>query len=158
MLKTLTAILLMLVLFFPASQVSADMYKWVDENGVTHFSATPPESGQKAKTIKTPDYPATSPQSAQQAGPNEGKPKKKSPHSVEIFTTSWCKYCKRAIAFLRTNHIEFKQYDIEKDFRAAKRMRTLGGTGGVPFAIINGKKVPGFSPGAYIDALGLRKK
>ena len=156
MLKTLTAILLTLVLFFPASQVSADMYKWVDENGVTHFSDTPPISGQKVKTIKTPDYQETSPKPAQQAEPDKRKQNKKSTHNVEIFTTSWCKYCKRAIAFLRTNHIKFKQHDIEKDLYAAKRMRALGGTGGVPFAIINGKKVPGFSTGAYKAALGLQ--
>jgi len=35
-------------------------------------------------------------------------------------------------------------------------MFALGGTGGVPFAIINGKKVPGFSTIIYKQALGLR--
>ncbi len=57
---------------------------------------------------------------------------------------------------MRTNLIKFKQYDIEKDPNAAKMMFALGGTGGVPFAIINGKKVPGFSTSTYKHALGLR--
>ncbi len=61
MLKALTAILIMIVLFFPDHQATADMYKWVDQNGIVHFSDTPPVSGQKIKTIKTPDYPETGP-------------------------------------------------------------------------------------------------
>jgi hypothetical protein len=34
-------------------------------------------------------------------------------------------------------------------------MKSLGGTGGVPFAIINGKKVYGFSTKSYKQAFGL---
>ena len=75
---------------------------------------------------------------------------------VEIYTTSWCKYCKKAIAFLKSNRVKFRQYDIEKDLNAAKRMKALGGTGGVPFALINGKSVYGFTPDRYRQALGLR--
>jgi glutaredoxin len=56
---------------------------------------------------------------------------------------------------LRSNHINFRQYDVEKDRKAAARMRALGGTRGVPFAVINGKKVGGYSPDAYKQALGL---
>lgn len=35
-------------------------------------------------------------------------------------------------------------------------MKALGGTGGVPFAVINGKKVLGFSAKRYKTVLGLR--
>lgn len=172
MLKTWIAILLMLVIFFTGSQVAADMYKWVDQNGVTHYSDTPPLSVQKVKTIKTPNYPKPRQEPAPvnpqiynrqhlkkptlRKAPYKTKPKRNYASNVEIFTTSWCKYCKRAIKFLRTNNIKFKQYDIEKDPAAAKLMFALGGTGGVPFAIINGKKVPGFSTSIYKQALGLR--
>jgi glutaredoxin len=75
---------------------------------------------------------------------------------VEIYTTSWCGYCKKAIHFLRTNNIPFNQYDIEKDPRAAKRMKALGGRGGVPFAIINEHKLYGFSENSYKRVLGIR--
>lgn len=155
--KTCTAIFLMLVIFFTYSQAAADMYKWVDQNGVTHYSDTPPGSGQKVKTIKTPTYPKTQQEPAQVKPqiyprkylkkpnlPNNNKPEKNYARNVEIFTTSWCKYCKSAINFLRANNIKFKQYDIEKDPEAARLMFALGGTGGVPFAIINGRKIPGF--------------
>ncbi len=168
MAKTLTVILLMLAIFYPANHVIADMYKWVDQNGVIHFSDTPPTSGQKVKTIKTPNYQSPGPSSdtaepqrhtdpAQKRAPRDEVPKKRNyDNSVQIFTTSWCKYCKRAVAFLRSHRVKFKQYDIEKDPNAARMMYALGGTGGVPFAIINGKQVRGFSANTYKQVLGLK--
>ena len=39
-----------LLLGLSASTMAAQVYKWVDERGVTHFSATPP-AGQSATTV-----------------------------------------------------------------------------------------------------------
>ena len=162
------ATLLMIVTIFFASHAVANMYKWVDKNGVTHFSDVPPSSGQKVKTIKTRNYPGpnpvkpqvdtppTSKKALQEEFTNESEEKKKHTNKVVIYTTSWCGYCKKAIKLLRSNNIKFKQYDIEKDPKANAKMRALGGTGGVPFAIINGIKVRGFSKETYKKLLGLR--
>lgn len=43
----------------------ADVYKWVDENGQTHYSQTAPEN-QNAEMIKAPPPPASLPEDAQQ--------------------------------------------------------------------------------------------
>ena len=56
---------------------------------------------------------------------------------------------------MRSNGIPYKNYDIEKDRKARARMKKLGGTGAVPFAIINGKTVRGYSEGTYKRLLGL---
>ncbi len=45
-------ILFVYMLFFFSFVVSAEIYKWVDEKGVTHFSQFPPNSGQKSETVK----------------------------------------------------------------------------------------------------------
>jgi glutaredoxin len=45
-------------------------------------------------------------------------------------------------------------YDIEKDGDAAKRKERLSPGKGVPFAVINGKKIYGFSEEIYSQALG----
>jgi glutaredoxin len=74
---------------------------------------------------------------------------------VEVFTTTWCPYCTKAISFLRANNVPFVEYDIEKDVYAAQRMQQLAGRAGVPFAIINGQQIRGWSEGAYRQALGL---
>jgi hypothetical protein len=38
-----------------SSQVFAEVYRWTDENGVTHFSETPPPNGQEAQVEDLPD-------------------------------------------------------------------------------------------------------
>lgn len=161
----LTATLLLIAIHFTTVTAIADMYKWVDKNGVMHFSDTPPKSEQNVETLETSNYKEPPPKQASTdaevvpAPAPEEKVKKESVSSgnkVEIFTTSWCRYCKDAIAFLRTNRIDYQQYDIEKDRQAAERMRSLGGRGGVPFAVINGNKMYGFSAESYKRALGLR--
>ena len=43
-----------------------------------------------------------------------------------------------------SNGIGIRQYDVEIDQRAAARMRKIGDTQGVPFAVINGKKLAVF--------------
>ena len=77
--------------------------------------------------------------------------------TVEIYITDWCPYCAQAIKFLRANHIPYVAYDIEKDREAAERKKGLSGRKGVPFAIINGKKIYGFSEEIYSKALGLTR-
>ena len=76
--------------------------------------------------------------------------------TVEIYITAWCPYCAQAIKFLQDNGIPYVAYDIEKDSEAAKRKERLSQQRGVPFAIINGKKIYGFSAEAYAEALGLK--
>lgn len=48
-----------LLLAVGTSSVLAGMYKWVDEQGVTHYSQNPPPGG-KAQAIKPPPTPADS--------------------------------------------------------------------------------------------------
>ncbi len=160
---------LIVSIFCLTNQALAKIYIWVDHDGVSHISDNPPTSEQHVKNLETPDYPAPGADSAnrqivtkpipikipQENTYNKSKDKLNHADDVEIYTTSWCPYCKQAIAFLRSNRINFSQYDVEKDRKAAARMRALGGTRGVPFAIINGKKIGGFSSNDYKQALGL---
>ena len=159
----LTASLLIIAVILLLTQTKADMFKWVDKDGVTHFGDAPSTSVQHVETIKTPDYPAPSPWPQEPQNDTTPTPKQKSVYNkkndaneVEIYTTSWCGYCTKATAFLRSHGIEFVKYDIEKDPKAAAKMKALGGRGGVPFAIINGEQVYGFSAKTYKRVLGLQ--
>jgi hypothetical protein len=54
-----------LLLFLAMATVGATIYKWVDEKGVTHYSATPPPN-QKAREIQTqPSPPAAGTEGSQ---------------------------------------------------------------------------------------------
>ena len=74
-------------------------------------------------------------------------------HEVELYVTSWWPYCNQAKSFLASKGIEFKVYDIEKDAAAAQRKKQLDVGRGVPFAVINGIKISGWSQRAYEAAL-----
>jgi len=74
-------------------------------------------------------------------------------HKVELYTTSWCPYCKQARDFFRAKGISFAEYDVEKDKDAARRMQQLDGRNGVPFVVIDGRGIRGFSQAAYEKAL-----
>jgi hypothetical protein len=41
------------ILFSISSLVQADVYKWIDQQGQTHYSQTPPPPGQSSTLIKT---------------------------------------------------------------------------------------------------------
>jgi len=73
--------------------------------------------------------------------------------AVELFSTSWCPYCKQARDFFRSRGIPFADYDIEKDPSALRRKMKIDGHRRVPTAIIGGKVVQGYSPAAYQEAV-----
>ncbi len=149
----------LLIISFPGAGFAA-IYKWVNANGVITFRDTPPPEGVKAQIVDaTPSFsggepastPATAPTNRSQAAMSSPKAAK-----VELYSTSWCPYCKNAANFFRANNIPFIEYDIEKDPNAARRKDQLDSKRGVPFAIINGQKIHGFAPSAYKGALGLK--
>jgi glutaredoxin len=76
---------------------------------------------------------------------------------VDLYVTSWCPYCKKAIAFMRENNIPYKAYDIEEDSNAAIRKKALDPDySGIPLAVIYGKSIRGFDEDAYKQALQMK--
>ncbi len=149
-----------------AERSVAEMYKWVDKNGVTHFSDTPPAGAENLRietlpTYKTNENNVYSPENesseskdirSRPADPIQDQPEKKKP-KVELYTTSWCPWCEKAKSFFRSRGIEFVEYDIEKDETAARRKDRLDSRKGVPFAVINGEGIHGYNEAAYTVAL-----
>ena len=74
-------------------------------------------------------------------------------HQVEIFLTSWCPYCKQAVAFFQNRNIPTRVFNIEKDPVAAKRKKELDPRKGVPLVVIDNQVIYGFSPKTYTTAL-----
>ncbi len=73
---------------------------------------------------------------------------------VDIYVTSWCPYCRKAIAYLDANGISYNKYDIEEDWDAAARKKEIApGYSGIPLAVINGKVLKGFNKKKYAAAL-----
>lgn len=156
------------------SQGVAEMYKWVDEKGTIHFQDYQPSNlkpstkieiltkeqlkfnnyveGPKESTYKSP-YSSSAINGEKKA---TKKIKYDRNQEIELYSTTWCGYCKKARSFFNERKIEFKEYDVEKDKNASKRHRKLNRRGGVPVAVINGKKIIGFSEASYESALKKR--
>jgi len=150
-----------------AGTVRADIYKWVDENGTIHLSDSPPHEIVSTGRVELVPTLESDPQIIQ---PIEKQTRKTSGNTdpvapapritkshktpkVELYTTAWCVYCRKAREFFRSRGIAFIEYDIEKDENAARRKNQLTDRNGIPFAVINGKQIHGFDQGAYIRAL-----
>ena len=143
------------------------LYRWVDENGVVHFDETQPEDVGSA--VKVEPGPTNGSEDQGVQGPKRGTPdslessqdkpdgdvqSENAPaREVELYITRSCMYCKMAADFLRSKGVPFKWYDIERDREAALRKMQMDPKPGVPFAVINGFRIHGFSVEAYEKAL-----
>jgi glutaredoxin len=143
------------------------LYRWVDENGVVHFDETRPGNGQSAVKVDSgPEDPrhdqelegletrsGRSDQGPETNPGGEDEVRENPIPEVELYVTSWCMYCKMAADFLRSKGVPFTSYNIEKDKEAAIRKMRLDPSPGVPFAVINGFRIHGFSVEGYEKAL-----
>ena len=156
-------LLLIALLFVFQGAASAEYYKWEDENGNINITDYPPptKSAKNIEVHKSDQESGDVSPSTQETGQTQSKaassrdadvrPRKN--HDVILYITSWCPYCKMAKEFFKSRNIYFTEYDIEKDRDAAERKKRLDSKSGVPFAIINGQQIHGYSPSAYERAL-----
>jgi glutaredoxin len=165
-------ILVILIFLLTFGNASAEIYTWVDENGVTHYSDSPtediPPAVETEAEVVQPSNAASS--DRHRTSKNNGTetlapdffdflddspPQRVTARApvVEIYETEWCGYCKKAKNFFRSRGIAFTTYDIDKDPRAARRMRSMTKRQAVPFVVINGKGIQGYSEQAYLQAL-----
>ena len=158
-------VLLLLILLMPAVG-HAELYQWTDENGVKHFSNTPPAtdvgSVRQMEEIVGEDAPDSDylqdaidlfktdgdQQAAVPARKNRGNPK------VVMYTTPTCGYCHRAKAYFNQKGIRFTEYDVTKSTKARKAFKALNGRG-VPLIVIGDQRISGFNKAAINRALGM---
>ncbi len=149
---------------------SAEIYKWVDADGVVHYSDSPTHNISEPPEQEEISSTETVPQVNSQPAPEDQNTTLDpdffnfldetqedvvtvNTPTVEIYETSWCGYCKKAKNFFRSRGIDFIAYDIEKDQQAARRMMTMTDMRAVPFVVINGQGIQGYSEQAYALAL-----
>jgi len=143
---------LLLALAF-ALPVKAEIYKWTDADGKAHFSASKPAHPVSIENRQDLEVKSPQPVPAADKPAGDNRTQATAPQ-VDLYITSWCPYCKKAMAFLRKNNIAFTAYDIEQDSDAATRKTNIDpGYGGVPLAVINGAAIRGFSESSYRQAL-----
>jgi len=115
----------------------AEIYKWVDKHGKSHFTDAPP-TGFKTEEVrlKINTYSAVEIKPLEQRLGSDDK--------VVMYSAAWCGICKKAKHYFRTNNIPYKVYDIEKNRIGKMDFKLLGGTS-VPIIIVGKKRMNGFN-------------
>jgi glutaredoxin len=140
------SLILLFVLTFTLP-TQAEIYKWTDAKGKSHFSGSKPANQASVENHNKLEAKSLQPTPANNENQTVAP-------QVDLYVTSWCPYCKKAIAFLRKNNIAFNAHDIEQDINAATRKNELDpGYSGIPLAVINGTTIRGFSESTYQQAL-----
>jgi len=151
------------IIFLVQGIAIADFYTWEDENGNIQITDYPPRTKavKNMKVHKLESDSGDDPMPKKEIKKEEAKkPSSRDSyvaqndnHDIILYTTSWCGYCKKARNFFNSRNISFTEYDIEKDKDAAQTFKQLNSRGGVPFAIINGQSIHGYSESSYERAL-----
>lgn len=73
---------------------------------------------------------------------------------VLVYTTSYCPFCFRAKALLRSRNIDFREIDVTRDASLREEMERLSGRRTVPQVFIDGASIGGFEELRQLDATG----
>jgi glutaredoxin len=128
----------------------AQMYRWVDKDGRTHYTQTPPPPD--AKRVQKKSLGAGSgavpygelPFATQSAAKN---------YPVTLYTTPDCgKPCEQARALLVRRVVPFKEISVQQQ-KDVENLKAVAGGTQVPFLIVGSQRQTGFLEEAYIALL-----
>ena len=128
--------LLGLALLLCAGSASAQLYKWVDANGKTHFSDRPPPPGARPAALKGKVGTSTANMPYALATAMRNFP-------VTMYTTKPCSACDLGRSYLKTRGIPFSEITVSTAEDEAK-MRAAGGDGNMPYFIVGNAKESGY--------------
>jgi len=169
MTRTTSALLVTAALV--AGTASAQVYRWTDKDGTVHYSEEPPPEGQPARKLELPEAERPKPgsggagearreETASRAAPPQpsrpygAPPRPKCGALVDLYTTSWCPWCKKARDYFNGHGVAFVEHDIEATPGPVEVRYGLDVDRRVPAALICGRLVRGYSPEQYQAALG----
>lgn len=148
------AALTSLFLFLLPNQLAAEVYRYVDHQGVTHYTTDPSSIPDQYR--KGSEEPHTLPR-INKADLNLPEPvysARRSQKKVVLLVTKTCPYCTMAEEFLKSHDVDFRKYDVQRS-STGKRLHREAGGGGVPVVFVGDTTVRGFSPNRMKSLLNL---
>jgi glutaredoxin len=128
------------------SVASAQLYKWTDDQGRVQYSDKAPDKGGKKVDVKINSY------SGAPLVSGAGKPVADGTRgSVKLYTTTWCGYCAKARAHLKSKGVPYEDLDVEKSAQGKHEFAALKGRS-VPVILIGNQRMDGFDP-SRMDAM-----
>jgi glutaredoxin len=157
--KTVISVVLLSLVFLPRF-LHAQVYYWVDENGIKHYSDTAPENRKGLRDFRViengPDSQTSSETDALSDSSALQDPQKIVMPPVKIYTTSWCKYCKRAKAWMNQNAVPYEEFDIEQSKENNRQYKALGGKS-VPLILVGKRRMSGWDEDKMRQWLGMNR-
>ena len=142
------------------------LYKVIGTDGRVTYTDRLPADAKSATALKFADAPVTSlPESVLKNQAEFAKGMQNQPAQAKIidpsgpttlFSASWCGYCTQAKVYLRTKGIAFRELDIDTP-AGGRAYFEAGGQRGVPLIMADGKRLSGFSTGAYDHFFAAKK-
>ncbi len=128
-----------------AGAADAQVYKWKDAKGVTHFSDTPPPAATAKVELKSFGGGGGSalPFELAEAARN---------HPVTLYTTDQCEACDQGRAMLRARGIPYAEKTVGTAADQAA-LKQAGGASQLPLLLVGRQKYTGFEQGAWDGAL-----
>ncbi|TAK87395.1 MAG: glutaredoxin family protein [Aquabacterium sp.] len=68
-------------------------------------------------------------------------------NELTVYTAPGCRYCAQARRWLRERELPFAECDVQRSPACAEQFAAHGGRG-VPYFVLQGREMAGFSPGA----------
>jgi glutaredoxin len=143
----LTAAILGLALLVLAEAAAAQVYKWKDEHGATHYGDAPPPrvksellETDKQTPVQAPILPDELARAAQAA-------------PVVLYTTARCDACDQGRALLRARGIPFSERTVNTAQDQQQLQQAGGGKNELPLLLVGSRTMTGFQAAAWQEAL-----
>jgi glutaredoxin len=143
-------LLVLALVFVSCTAAFAQVYKWTDSNGKTHYGDQPPGDAKKEELkIRIPSYDGPV-QVNDWAAVIRTKSKEAAPpaDSITMYSTDWCPHCKNARNYFNEKGLRYREMNVETSEAGRKEYEALGG-GGVPVILVGSKVMRGFSPESF---------
>lgn len=122
---------------------SSGQYKYVDERGKLRLAARLEDIPERQRSTATPlEIPASS----RRAQPEDDEGRDVQRADITIYSTSYCGYCRAAMAHFDKLGLEYVNRDVEVDEEArAEYLELTGGRPGVPVIVVGEAWIQGWS-------------
>jgi glutaredoxin len=83
----------------------------------------------------------------------EPEPRRAEAATVVVYTTSWCGWCRKTLAWLDERGVDYENRDIERNPAWAAELQRKTGSQSIPVVDVDGRIVRGFDPGTLARLL-----
>ena len=137
--------IILILLLTSAPQIGSQIYHWVDENGVKHYSTTPPPNTEQVTDVQVQETKKVVESDSEKSSDTKetNSQTDKSAKSIQIYTNSDCSRCANAIAWLDKAGYHYTEYNIDSNRAYYDKFKSYG-VSELPLIIIDNDRMSGW--------------